>query len=133
MKKKLFSRKQFKKRKQLILVVIVIILLCLFWLYIIDDICSPRHTNYEYTYKEYVISSGERLWDIAKEELEINSYYEGEDIRQIVFEIQKDNNINSQIYEGQVIKIRIKKDELSTSTDQSDIDNTSSQNKLNQN
>lgn len=114
----LMNRKRLKRRSQNFIVVVTIILLCLFWLCLIDDIFSPRHPNYQYEFKEYIISNGERLWDIAEEELKRNTYYEGEDIRQVIYEIQKDNNINSTIYEGQVIKIRIKKDELSNASDQ---------------
>ncbi len=113
------NRKRLKRRnKQNFIVVITIILLCLFWIYLIDDIRSLKHPNYEYIYKEYVISDGERLWDIASDELKNNTYYKGEDIRQVIHEIQKDNNINATIYPGQVIKIRIKKDELSNVSDQ---------------
>lgn len=115
------SKKRFKRRKPNYIVVVTIILLCLFWIYLIDDIRSPKHPNYEYTYKNYTISQGERLWDIAEEELKNNTYYEHEDIRQVIYEIQKDNNISGNIYPGQVIKIRIKKDELSNSTDQSNV------------
>lgn len=107
-----------------ILMFYIIFGLFIFW--ILDYTFTPRHPNYEYKFKEYVVSSGERLWDIAEEELKNNSYYEGEEVRQIIYEIEQDNKINSnQIKAGQVIKIRIKKDELSNSTDQSDIDNTS--------
>ena len=76
------------------------------------------HPKYKYTYKEYVVSNGDRLWNIAKNELKNNLYYKDNDVRQIVYEIQKDNNINSIIYEGQTLKIRIKKDELSIASDQ---------------
>lgn len=119
MNRKQFSRKKIKRRKERILVIGTVIVCCLIWLFIIDDIFSPKHPNYEYTYKNYTISQGERLWDIAEEELENNAYYKGEDVRQIIHEIEKDNNIGSNIYPGQVIKIRIKKDELSNATDQS--------------
>lgn len=115
------NRKQVKRRKQTAIAVGSVIILCIFWSYIIDSIFSARHPNYEYTYKDYVISEGERLWDIAEEELKSNSYYSGDEIRQIIYEIEKDNNIKSQVYPGQVIKIRIKKDELSNATDQSAI------------
>lgn len=112
------SRMRCERRKQNFIVVVTIIMLCLFWLFIIDDIFTSRHSNYEYEFKEYVISNGERLWDIAEEELKKNTYYKNEDIRQIIYEIQKDNNINSTIHEGQVIKIRIKKDEISYASNQ---------------
>lgn len=115
----MMNRNQLKRRKETMFVVGAVILLFLNYLLLIHITLSPRHPNCEYTYKNYTVSSGERLWDIAEEELESNTYYEGEDIRQIVYEIQKDNNISSKIYEGQTIKIRIKKDELSNTTDQS--------------
>lgn len=115
------NKRRLKRRKQNFIVVTTIIFLCLFWGYLIDDIFSPRHLNYEYEFKQYVVSKDERLWDIAEEELQNNTYYKNEDIRQVIYEIQKDNNINSNIQEGQVIKIRIKKDELSNATDQSAI------------
>lgn len=125
------------KRTKKFLEFILTIFICITAIYmnylLLDYTFRPKHKNYDYEFKEYIISEDERLWDIAEDELENNAYYKGEDIRQIIYEIEKDNNISSKIYEGQTIKIRIKKDELSTSTDQSDIDNTSSQNKLNQN
>lgn len=113
------GRKQFKRRKQNYIVVVTIILLCLYWSFLIDSLFSPRHPNYEYEFKQYVVSKDERLWDIAESELKNNIYYKNEDIRQVIYEIQKDNNISENIYPGQIIKIRIKKDELSNTTDQS--------------
>lgn len=105
--------------KRMFVKTLAMILLCLGCLFMLNDFYSPKHKNYEYTYKSYTVSLGERLWDIAKEELKSNPYYYGEDIRQVIHEIQKDNNISGNIYPGQIIKIRIKKDELSNSTDQS--------------
>lgn len=131
------KRKKKIKRKNKFWECILSMFICITAIYmnylLLDYIFSSKHKNCDYEFKEYIISEDERLWDIAENELENNAYYKGEDIRQIIYEIEKDNNISSKIYEGQTIKIRIKKDELSTSTDQSDIDNTSSQNKLNQN
>lgn len=112
------SRKQFKRRKQNYIIVVTIILLCLYWSFLIDSLFSPRHPNYEYEFKQYIVSKDERLWDIAEEELKNNTYYKNEDIRQVIYEIQKDNNISGNIYPGQVIKIRIKKDELPYASDQ---------------
>ena len=113
------SKKRFKRRKQNYIVVVTIILLCLYWIFLIDSLFSPRHPNYEYEFKQYVVSKDERLWDIAEEELKNNTYYEHEDIRQVIYEIQKDNNISGNIYPGQIIKKKKKKDELSNTTDQS--------------
>lgn len=102
---------------------ILLILLCITAIYmnylLLDYIFSTKHKNYEYEFKEYIISEDERLWDIAEEELKCNPYYYGDDVRQVIYEIEKDNNISSNIYAGQIIKIRIKKDTISNETDQS--------------
>lgn len=112
------------KRKDILISFIFIILFTFFIFEVVEYTFTPRHPNYEYEFKEYTISSGEVLWDIAEEELKNNPYYEGDEVRQIIYEIEKDNNIKSnQLQPGQVIKIRIKKDELN-STDQS-LDNSS--------
>lgn len=57
--------------------------------------------------KTIYVSSGDTLWTIAKEEQENNSYYEDKDIRDIVYQIKKLNNIqnNSNLIEGQKIII----------------------------
>lgn len=115
------SKKRLKKIKQNFIITAITILLCLFWIFLIDSMFSPRHPDYDYEFKEYIVSDGEKLWDIAEEELKTNTYYKGEDIRQVIHEIQKDNNIDSRIYPSQVIKIRIKKDELLNTTDQSTV------------
>lgn len=117
------NKRRLKRRGKLFIYILFIIFCLLLFFYMVDCFFSPIHPNYEYEFKEVIISQGERLWDIAKKELEINEYYKDEDIRQIIYEIEKDNNITSTIYAGQVIKIRIKKDELN-STNQS-LDNSS--------
>lgn len=57
--------------------------------------------------KTIYVSSGDTLWTIAKEEQENNSYYEDKDIRDIIYQIKKLNNIqnNSNLIEGQKIII----------------------------
>ena len=56
----------------------------------------------EYTTREYVITSKETLWSIAE------SYApEGMDIREYIYIIQQDNDIESTVYANQVITIRI--------------------------
>ena len=56
----------------------------------------------EYTTKEYVISSKETLWSIAERYAP-----EGMDIREYIYHIEEDNNIDSMVYSNQVITIRI--------------------------
>lgn len=57
--------------------------------------------------KTIYVSSGDTLWTIAKEEQENNSYFEDKDIRDIIYQIKKLNNIqnNSNLIEGQKIII----------------------------
>lgn len=127
MSRKPKRRKINSKFIENIVSIIFFIFIIAFFVWMIKDFFSVKHPNYEYEFKEYVISPGQRVWDIAEEELKNNPYYEGDEVRQIIYEIELDNKINSnQIQAGQVIKIRvIKKDELSNVTDQSTLDNTS--------
>ncbi len=89
----------------------------------IEWLIKDKRPNDNYTYKEIVIAEGDRLWDIAKIEIANNEYYKNADIRQVTYDISNDNNIKGMIYPGQVIKIRIIKDE-SSPTNQS-LDNSS--------
>ena len=58
--------------------------------------------------KTIYVSSGDTLWTIATEEQENNSYYEDKDIRDIVYEIKKLNNLdnNSNLIAGQKLVIK---------------------------
>lgn len=50
--------------------------------------------------------SGDTLWSIAQNELENNKYFEGKDIRYVIEELKKVNNLsNSNLTEGDKIKI----------------------------
>lgn len=54
---------------------------------------SFSHT--EVKYKEICISSGDTLWSIAKFEQQNNKYFENNDIRDIIYQIQKANNLDN--------------------------------------
>ena len=58
--------------------------------------------------KTIYVSNGDTLWTIASEEQESNTYYENKDIRDIVYEIKKINNINNNtaLEVGQKIIVR---------------------------
>ncbi len=57
-------------------------------------------------YSEIYVSSGDTLWSIAKTEQERNNYYKGRDIREIIFDIKKVNNLsNSNLVINQKILI----------------------------
>lgn len=60
----------------------------------------------ETAYKERYIYNGDTLWSIAKEEIQNNEYFENKDIRDVVYEIKKVNNLDtSDLFDGQKIKI----------------------------
>ena len=60
-------------------------------------------------YKTIYVSSGETLWEIAKNEQKNNPYYQKKDIREIVYSIRNNNKLeNSDLYEGQELLIAIK-------------------------
>ena len=46
-------------------------------------------------YREMYVSRGDTLWNIAKSEQENNMYYKGKDVREIIFDIKKVNNLTS--------------------------------------
>ena len=58
--------------------------------------------------KTIYVSTGDTLWTIATEEQENNSYYEDKDIRDIIYEIKKINNLNnnSNLIAGQKLVIK---------------------------
>jgi len=57
-------------------------------------------SNIEYT--TYIVDNGETLWDIAKK-----NNPQKKDIRKVIYEIQKYNNISSTLSIGQEIKIPV--------------------------
>ena len=57
-------------------------------------------------YKEEYVYNGDTLWSIAEEESKENKYYKDKDIRNIILDIKKTNNIeNSNLEVGQKIII----------------------------
>lgn len=55
----------------------------------------------ETVFSEYIVKENQTLWNIAQE-----VKTESEDIRERIAEIKEDNNIDSVIYEGQILQIR---------------------------
>ena len=58
------------------------------------------YSKSEIEYSVYVVDNGETLWDIANK-----NNPENKDIRKVVYEIQKYNNIGNVVNVGQEIKI----------------------------
>lgn len=95
-------KKKRRLKKSVKIVLSIIIIAMIVWLLI-------RSTSFSYKeveYKEIYVSNGDTLWDIAKFERDNNQYYEGKDIREIIFDIKKINDLqNSDIYEHQKLLI----------------------------
>lgn len=69
---------------------------------------NKTYSNTKVSYKEEIISSGDTLWTICKNEQNNNKYFQNEDIRNIIEEIKQLNKLeNSNLYEGQKIIIPI--------------------------
>lgn len=67
---------------------------------------TNTYSKVETNYKEEYVYSGDTLWSIAQNELENNKYFEGKDIRYVIEELKKVNNLsNSNLVEGDKIRI----------------------------
>ena len=67
---------------------------------------TNTYSKVETKCKEEYVYSGDTLWSIAQNELENNKYFEGKDIRYVIEELKKVNNLsNSNLTEGDKIRI----------------------------
>ena len=67
---------------------------------------TNTYSKVETKYKEEYVYSGDTLWSIAQNELENNKYFEGKDIRYVIEELKKVNNLsNSNLTEREKIRI----------------------------
>ncbi len=67
---------------------------------------SNTYSKTEVAYKEDYIIKGDTLWSIAENEVSNNEYYKNKDIREVMYEIEKLNNLQSENLEiGQKILI----------------------------
>lgn len=78
-----------KRITKLSIVVIVLILVMLLLIH------STSLSYKDIQYREIYVCSGDTLWDIAKHEQENNNYYKGKDIREVIFHIQKINDLSN--------------------------------------
>lgn len=98
MKIKINNSKKFI-RSTLILVFILVLLISL---------SKSVFSHQEMRYKTIYVSSGDSIWSIAKDEIKENEYFENKSTREVVYNIQKINNLNSsEIYIGQKLLIPI--------------------------
>lgn len=78
--------------KRIVKLSIVIVVLSIMILLFVHS-TSLSYKNIEYN--EIYVCRGDTLWDIAKSEQEDNEYYKGKDVREIIFDIKKVNNLTS--------------------------------------
>ncbi len=85
-----------KSKRGIIIIIFIVIIV----------FAKASYSKQEIHYKVTYVDFGETLWSIAKEEQEINKYYEGKDIRTVINDIKHSNNLkDSNLYEGMELKI----------------------------
>lgn len=100
MKNRKFKIVNMKKFIRSIIVIFICILLLS--LFIVKSTLSHK----EIKYKKFNISYGETLWIIAINEQKYNSYYNMKDVRDIIYDLIKINNLNdTQLYVNQKLII----------------------------
>lgn len=72
---------------------IIIILLVIIGLSLL--VSKSAYSHGEKQYKTVCVSNGDTLWNIASSESSLNGYYKNKDIRYIINDIIKENNLTS--------------------------------------
>ena len=72
---------------------IIIILLVIIGLSLV--ISKSIYSYGEKQYKTICVSSGDTLWNIASSESNLNGYYKNKDVRYIINDIIKENNLST--------------------------------------
>lgn len=98
MRVKIIDRKKFFRNTGILLAIIIFtVIICM---------GSTVFSHKELKYKTKYVSSGETLWEIAKQEQNNNEYYYNKDIREIILNIKQVNNLNdSNLYINQELII----------------------------
>ena len=90
-------------KKKFIRSVIIILSILILFLFGMNSITYSKR---QVLYKEDYIIQGDTLWSIAEKQLNTNEYYKGQDIRKVIYDIEKVNNIsNEKLTIGQKIII----------------------------
>lgn len=94
---RIINMKKFIRGISLILSLIVFLILIL---------GNVSLSHGEPQYKDLYVGSGDTLWSIANNELNINTYYHNKDIRAVIKDLKSINNLNSSaLYVGQKLII----------------------------
>ncbi len=97
-------KKEKYNSKKIVLTIIIIILLVIGFTVLLGNGKTSSHT--ETSMKKIRVSYGDTLWEIAEIEAVNNDYYKKEDIRYIVKDIKRINNLkNSYLEPGQELII----------------------------
>ena len=97
--------KNIKGRKKSNIKSILVIVLAIIAINLITSV-NKSYSKVEIEYKTEYASNGDTLWSIAKRENKNNKYYQDKDVREIIYDLKKINNLsNSNLSEGQEIKI----------------------------
>ncbi len=83
MKIKIVDKKKFIRSLTLLTILFILILLGI----------NNTYSKTEISYKEDYVLKGDTLWSIAKNEINTNEYYKNKDIRNVMLEIKKINNL----------------------------------------
>ena len=76
--------------------------------FLVIGVSNKTFSHNELQFKEKYVDEGETLWSIATEEQKNNSYYNNKDVREIISDIRKINNLNSSNLQiGQKLEIPI--------------------------
>ena len=83
---------------------IIILIAIISFIFVFSN--SVAYTTSDLQLKEKYVGGGETLWSIASEELNNNLYYKNKDIREVISDIKRINNLSSSILQiGQKIEI----------------------------
>lgn len=86
-------------KRNLILIGIILLFISLIFI-------NSSFSHTEISYKTISVSSGDTLWNIAKQEKSSNIYFENKDVRDIIDEIKSINNLtNSKLNIGQKLSV----------------------------
>lgn len=95
------KNKSLKIRKAILRLSLSIFAFIIFMVMLVNWLEGDIPTKYEGEYTEYIVSSEDRLWDIAEE------FSVDKDVREVVHIIKLDNNLeNFNLSVGQVLQIR---------------------------
>ena len=88
---------------------VVVLLLFIITLIVLSSKASFSHTDKQMLdYTTINVIYGDTIWDIASSQQENNPYYEGKDVRYIVYDIKQINSLQTgNLVVGQELKIPI--------------------------